>query len=216
MFTGIIEEKGKIKKISHEQKGLRFHVEAEKILIDIKNGDSISVDGVCLTVEKFEKKYFVVYVMHETIKKTTLSYYKVNQSVNLERALIVNSRLGGHFVLGHVDTVGRINKIKKDGDAKIFEIVIPEEYNKYLVQKGSIAIDGISLTIVDIYKKSFTVSIIPHTQKITTLTDKKNQDIVNIEFDILAKQVVRLLPDLSDEKKTGKLTEKKLRELCVL
>ncbi|MBI5207454.1 MAG: riboflavin synthase, partial [Candidatus Firestonebacteria bacterium] len=206
MFTGIIEETGIIKKIKHEQEGLRLYIKAKKVIEDIKLGESISIDGVCLTVETWEKDSFAVYVMPESIRKTTLSKVKIGQIVNLEKALPLNGRLGGHFVLGHVDTSGTIVQITKEASAKIFKIIINDEFSKFLIKKGSIAVNGVSLTIVDSGRDFFTVSIIPHTQQITNLGIIKIEDRVNIEFDIIAKHVATLVTPFTS---TG-LTQEKL------
>ncbi|MBI5418210.1 riboflavin synthase, partial [Candidatus Poribacteria bacterium] len=171
-----------------------------------------AIDGVCLTVESWDKDTFIVYVMPESLRKTTLSDFKVGQMVNLEKALSLNERLGGHFVLGHVDTVGTISDITYESKAKVIKISIPAEFNKYIVSKGSISVDGISLTIVDIGKDFFTVSIIPHTQSVTNLGNKKIHDKINLEFDILAKHIVQLVsPFIS----TG-LTKEKLVQLGII
>lgn len=211
MFTGIIEEVGKIKKIEYDGEGRKLTVEAHKIMLDIKQGESIALDGVCLTVETWGKDFFTVYVMPETMKKTGFVNLKVGQLINLEKALPLNGRLGGHFVQGHVDTTGTITQIIPDGKAKIIKISIPFDWNKYLVSKGSISIDGISLTIIEAGKDFFTVSIIPHTQNITNIGNKKIHDIVNIEFDILAKHIFKLVTPMV----SSGLTLDKIKEMGI-
>ncbi|MBI4650791.1 riboflavin synthase [Candidatus Desantisbacteria bacterium] len=211
MFTGIIEEVGKIKKIEYDGEGRKLIVEAHKIMSDIKQGESIALDGVCLTVESWGKDFFVVYVMPETMKKTGFLNLKVGQLINLEKALPLNGRLGGHFVQGHVDTTGTITQIIPDSKAKIIKISIPFEWNKYLVPKGSISINGISLTIIEAEKDFFTVSIIPHTQNITNIGNKKIHDTVNIEFDILAKHIVKLVTPMV----SSGLTLDKIKEMGI-
>lgn len=196
MFTGIIEEIGKIKYM-----GASFlKVEAEKILEDIHIGDSIAVNGVCLTVTEFDKNTITLDVMNETLRRTGLELLNIGSNVNLERAMSAQGRFGGHIVSGHIDGTGKITAIKKDGIEVWFTVSAGNEILKGIVIKGSVAIDGISLTVADVDGSSFKVSIIPHTQSVTTLLDKKIGDIVNIEADIIGKYVERLLNYKSDKK----------------
>lgn len=196
MFTGIIEEIGKIK-----YKGASsLKVEAEKILEDIHIGDSIAVNGVCLTVTEFDKNTITLDVMNETLRRTGLELLNIGSNVNLERAMSAQGRFGGHIVSGHIDGTGKITAIKKDGIAVWFTVSAGNEILKGIVMKGSVAIDGISLTVADVDGSFFKVSIIPHTQSVTTLLDKKIGDIVNIETDIIGKYVERLLNSKSDKK----------------
>lgn len=188
MFTGIIEEIGTILSCN---KG--FTIQANKILNDIHTGDSIAVNGVCLTVTEFNNSSFKVDVMDETYKCTNLNQLKPGSRVNLERAMQINSRFGGHIVSGHIDGVGKITKIENQGISKIFTIAPPPEIMKYMIYKGSITIDGISLTISYIDNKIFQVSIIPHTQAETILPYKNIGDSVNLETDIIASYVEKLL-----------------------
>lgn len=190
MFTGIIEDLGTVKKISKTQ------ITVDTKLDDIKIGDSICVSGVCLTVSNFTISQFHSFtadISEETFKKTNLGELKIGSIVNLERALKSDGRLGGHFVTGHIDGTGKILKIKKSGNSEIWQFSIPENLSKYIAEKGSVAIDGISLTIALIGKKSdsFSTAIIPHTLKNTTLREKKIGDTVNLETDILAKYILK-------------------------
>lgn len=190
MFTGIIEDLGTVKKINKTQ------ITVATKLDDIKIGDSICVSGICLTVGNYtisRFRDFTADISEETFKKTNLGELKIGSIVNLERALKSGARLGGHFVTGHVDGTGKILKIKKSGNSEIWQFSIPENLSKYIAEKGSVAVDGISLTIALIGKKSdsFSAAIIPHTLKNTTLKEKKIGDTVNLETDILAKYILK-------------------------
>lgn len=209
MFTGIIEEVGKIKNISKTSSGILLTISADKILRDCNLGDSITVNGICLTVTKFDNDSFTVDVMNETVRKTTLYKLTQNSYVNLERAMLVNSRFGGHIVSGHIDGTGTISDIKKDGIAFIYKINTTKEITKYIINKGSITIDGISLTVVSVSDTSFTVSIIPHTMTVTNLGKKKIGDMVNLENDCIAKYVEKML----DNKQEKKSLLEKLKEI---
>lgn len=188
MFSGIIEELGQLKNISRKGNLTLFEIEADKACLDTKIGDSISVNGVCLTVIKNENKFLSFEVMPETLKITNLGFLRIKDKVNLERALKVGDRIPGHFVNGHIDCIGLIrNKNYISGNLS-FEIAVPLQFMRYVLPKGSIAVDGISLTIADKKSTTFHVYIIPHTLKNTTLGFKGPSDKVNIEFDILAKR----------------------------
>ncbi len=160
---------------------------------DVKLGDSIAVDGVCLTVVEFSSEQFTADVMPETMDKTTLRYLRAGQKVNLERALRLQDRLGGHLMLGHVDGVGQVVEQTRVDIAVVTRIKAPDEVMRYVLPKGSIAIDGISLTIVDVLSDGITVSLIPHTAKLTTLGFKRPGDYVNLEADVIGKYVERLM-----------------------
>jgi riboflavin synthase len=188
MFSGIIEELGQIEKISRRGNVTLFEIEADKVCLDTKTGDSISVNGVCLTVIKNENNFLSFEVIPGTIKITNLGLLKIKDRVNLERALKVGDRVSGHFVSGHIDCLGVIRKKNYIGGNLSFEIAIPSQFTQYILPKGSIAVDGISLTIADKKSTAFYVYIIPHTLKNTTLGFKGPSDRVNIEFDILAKK----------------------------
>jgi riboflavin synthase len=188
MFSGIIEELGEIKKISKQGRITLFEVKADRVLEDIGIGDSVSVNGVCLTVIKKELGALSFELMQETLKTTNLGSLSIKDKINLERALKIGERLSGHFVTGHIDCIGTIRRKKYIQDNLSFEIVIPNQFSHYIQDKGSIAVDGISLTVVNKQSNTFTVYIIPHTLKNTTLGFKGASDKVNIECDILAKR----------------------------
>lgn len=191
MFTGIIEELGTVRGIEVGRDGARLHVEAPGIVSDIRKGDSVAVNGVCLTVTACGKDTFAADVMAETLARTNLGRLRCGERVNLERALRLGDRLGGHLVTGHVDGVGTITGRKPAGIGTVFTIRAPQQVVRYLIPKGSVAVDGISLTVVDVRGDSFTVSIIPHTAAVTTLGFKKPGDTVNLEADLIGKYVAR-------------------------
>jgi len=193
MFTGIIEEMGKLKNKKYGSDSARLTIEGHQVLKDVKLGDSIAVNGICLTVVHFSDMFFDVDVMAETLRKTNLEDLSPGDRVNLERALRMGDRLGGHIVSGHIDGVGTISRQRKEDIAVVTEIKAPPEVMKYVIRKGSIAIDGISLTVVDCTDDAFQVSLIPHTAGLTTLGYKKAGDRVNLESDIIGKYVERLL-----------------------
>lgn len=189
MFTGIIEELGTIQRIKSQGNTLVLNIRAKKVLDDIKLGDSISVNGVCLTVTEFTHDSFLLDVMPETFQSTSLSNLQQGSLVNLERAMSSNGRFGGHFVTGHVDTVGQIVKKEPKENAIYIDIQYPNEFKHLSLYKGSVALDGTSLTIFGISDNQLTVSIIPHTSKESVLGIKKVGDKVNIEFDLIGKYV---------------------------
>ena len=193
MFTGLIEEIGEIKSIVKGAKSARITISAEKILLGTKIGDSINTNGVCLTVTDFSKNSFSVDVMAETIRSSNLGKLKSGSKVNLERALRLSDRLGGHIVSGHIDGIGTIVDFYKEDNAIWVSVETTVDILKYIVHKGSITIDGISLTVAYVDENIFKVSIIPHTKDETTLLIKKIGDEVNIESDMLAKYVEKLL-----------------------
>jgi riboflavin synthase len=206
MFTGIIEDIGTIK----AKKNSRLTLATS--LKDAKIGDSVAVNGVCLTVTRISDtgKYSILYFdfSPETVSKTTIGKLAVGESVNIERALKVGDRLGGHFITGHVEAVGQVISKTNKGNSLIYKISLPKHLNKYVIAKGSISIDGISLTVVEIGQNYFTVAIIPHTMKETTLKDKKNGDLVNIETDMMAKYAENIFNESSKEH----LTVEKLKK----
>ncbi len=212
MFTGIIEEIGKIQKTQPIAGGISVKIEAKKILKDISVNDSICVDGVCLTATKTDDSGFWVDAVGATLEKSTFAEIKPSASVNLERSLRLNDRLGGHIVQGHVNGVGTISEIQKLGENYLLKISIPEELEKYLIKEGSIAINGISLTIAEVIKNQTAISIIPHTWQNTTLQHKNVNDKVNIEIDILAKYVEKLLSKNNSSNKVD-ISENWLKEL---
>ena len=188
MFTGIIEELGQAQSISKRANSTLFGIRADRILADVNIGDSISVNGVCLTVAKKENPVLFFEVIPQTLRLTTLGYLKISERVNLERSLKIGDRLSGHFVMGHIDCTGVIRKKNNIRQEISLTIVIPKEFIKYCIPKGSIAVDGISLTLAETRSNTLTVHIIPHTFKNTTLGFKGPSSKVNIEFDILAKR----------------------------
>jgi riboflavin synthase len=199
MFTGIIEELGKVKSVTKGTKLRKLEIEAKKILEDLKTGDSINIDGACQTVVKVTSSSFQVEAVEETLRRTSLGELKPRDRVNLERALKFSDRLGGHILTGHVDCKGRIKSITQIGDAWRFEFSLPESYIAYIVEKGSLGVDGISLTVVDVFRDSFSASIIPFTLAQTNLSQKREGDRVNIEVDLLGKFVKRFL-DMKSKK----------------
>lgn len=206
MFTGIVEEVGKIKKIERNTVSAKLSIEADKVLQEVKEGDSIAVNGICLTVTSFTKNSFTADVMHETMNRTTLGKLKENSPVNLERALSVMGRFGGHMVSGHIDGRGKIVGIEKDDNAVLFTIETTEKILRYIVEKGSIAINGTSLTVARVDRKNFTVSVIPHTLRVTSLGSFQKGDEVNLENDIVGKYIEKLLGLSCPEKKESTLT----------
>lgn len=193
MFTGIIEEIGRIKVIRQGGRSVVLEIEATKVLEDTRVGDSIATNGVCLTVTAMGNGYFSADVMPETMSRTSLGGLKPGDRVNLERALCLNSRLGGHIVAGHVDGVGRIRDKVQDEIAIWLTITASPEILHYVIEKGSVAVDGVSLTVAYVDETVFKVSVIPHTQEETTLTTKRIGEIVNLENDLIGKYVEKLM-----------------------
>ena len=200
MFTGLIEEVGKIKGITTNTEGREFNIESIKVIDDLNIGDSVAVNGVCLTVTAQTREYFSVQAVEETLIKTTLKDVKIGSSVNLERAMLATGRFGGHFVQGHVDGIAEIVSFRRNGKAAKLRIRIPDAIVKYIVPKGSIALNGVSLTVAEVNGSIATIALIPHTLKNTNLGQKKAGDNLNIEVDQLAKYVENFLE--SKEQKT--------------
>ena len=213
MFTGIVEELGSVRRIVKGPKEQRITIECKKILEDIHLGDSIAVNGVCLTVVDYDGSSFSADVMNETMARSSLGSLNATKPVNLERAMSADGRFGGHIVSGHIDGTGTIQSIKKDGNAVWFEIKAGGEIIGGIVEKGSIAIDGISLTVAAVDSSSFKVSIIPHTLKETVLSQKQIGDVVNLENDVVGKYVKKFLASFAntetsdDRKGTKSLTK---------
>lgn len=205
MFTGIIEEVGKVQGIMKSTKSAKIIINASKVLEDVNLGDSISTNGVCLTVTEFSANRFTVDVMAETMRKSNLDKLSIGDEVNLERALRVGDRFGGHIVSGHIDGTGIITNYEKEDNAIWVTVKAKPEILRYIVQKGSITIDGISLTIAYIDDKVFKVSIIPHTKEVTTLLKKKVGDIVNLECDMVGKYIEKLMMTKEDTKDKQKI-----------
>lgn len=193
MFTGIIEEIGKIVSIKNGAKSSVLTINGKLIFEDMHIGDSIAVNGVCLTVTSKTNDTFTADVMAETLRRSSLGSLKVGSYVNLERAMAANGRFGGHIVSGHIDGTGEIESFVKEDNAVWVTIKTPDKLLKYIIEKGSIAIDGISLTVAYVDDRCFKVSLIPHTGANTTLLDKKPGDIVNLENDVVGKYVEKLL-----------------------
>jgi riboflavin synthase len=194
MFTGIVEEMGSVKALRREAGAARLTISASTVLGNTALGDSISVNGVCLTVVEMNTGEFSADVAVETLAVTNLGELKTGAKVNLERALQLSARIGGHLVSGHVDAVGRIREKRVEGNGWRLFFEAPDNVLRYVIKKGSIAIDGISLTVADVDTKGFSVAMIPHTAKLTTLGFKAAGDSVNLETDIIGKYVERLLP----------------------
>ena len=189
MFTGIVEEVGRVAGL----KDYRFTIQADRVLEDVKLGDSISVNGACLTVVEFDAGSFAVDLAPETLRRTSLEQVASGGAVNLERALAASDRMGGHIVQGHVDGTGELTGLVPEADCYILEIEAPATLVPYIVEKGFIAVDGISLTVVQRAEQRFTISVIPFTMQNTNLKERAVGDLVNLEADILAKYVESLL-----------------------
>ncbi|MCR5343317.1 MAG: riboflavin synthase [Butyrivibrio sp.] len=195
MFTGIIEEIGKVQSLKRDSKDSRLVIGATKVLEDVHIGDSIAVNGVCLTVVSFSSGQFTVDVMNETFMRSSFGQLRIGEEVNLERAMAANGRFGGHIVSGHIDGTGRIKSVFDDGNAKWYEIGVGSELLEGIVMKGSVAIDGISLTVARVTTSSFAVSIIPHTLDGTILRGKRAGQVVNIETDMIGKYIKKFVKD---------------------
>lgn len=193
MFTGLIEEVGSIQAVTRSTKSAKITIKASKVLEDAKLGDSISTNGVCLTVTDFGKGHFTVDVMAETMRRSNLKNLSSGDEINLERALRVGDRLGGHIVSGHIDGVGTISQYENEDNAVWISIRTSPDILKYIVEKGSIAIDGVSLTVAYVDDSLFKVSIIPHTKDVTTLLRKKIGSEVNLECDMIGKYIEKLI-----------------------
>ena len=199
MFTGLVEEIGTIKEYKSIPDGKEAWIEGDIVINDLKKDDSISCSGICLTVVETKDQFFRVQLVNETLEKSTARYWDKGTKINLERALLPTSRMGGHFVQGHVDGVVKILDIIPMKDSAVWHFSLPEELGLFLVDKGSICLDGISLTIVEKLDNCFTVALIPHTLSVTTWSQKKVDDLVNIEVDIMAKYIKNLMPKEKNE-----------------
>lgn len=206
MFTGIVEEIGKIKRFNISGNSGRIEIEAKKVLEGTKIGDSIAVNGICLTVVSMSDSSFCADVMAETVRRSSLSELSDGDSVNLERAMAADGRFGGHIVSGHIDGTGVIVSKVQEENAVWVTIEAPEEILNYIVEKGSICIDGISLTVASVSDRDFKVSVIPHTGEETTLLKKKTGLKVNLENDIIGKYVGKLMNISGGEKKASNIT----------
>ncbi|MDH4222481.1 MAG: riboflavin synthase [candidate division Zixibacteria bacterium] len=211
MFTGIIEEIGEIKNIFSTAKGKVIEIKAEKVSKDLKVGDSVNINGACQTVVETKRNHFKIQAVEETLKRTNFALLKAGDRVNLERGMKLSDRLGGHLISGHIDCTSRIKSIDLRGDSSIYEFDLPAEYSNLVVDKGSIAVEGISLTITELKEDSFKVSVIPFTLKMTTLGERRAGDMVNVEFDLLGKYVKKVIEKKEDIK--SKITEEWLKEI---
>lgn len=193
MFSGIVEETGIVRQIEARSGGNTLSIAAKLVLDGTQIGDSIAINGTCLTVINFDDRQFTVEAVPETLRCTNLGTLQTGQLVNLERSLAANGRVGGHFVQGHVDTTAKIIEVQPDGEGVMVKFHAPTSYMRYIVPKGYVALDGMSLTVVQCWPNSFTVSFIPHTRAVTVVRDYEIGRIVNLEVDILGKYVERIL-----------------------
>ena len=200
MFSGIIEKTGRISRIERNSDGARLAVSVDSFMDGVKLGDSIALNGTCITVFSFDSSSFESDLSNETLKKTTLGNLEVGDDCNLEKAMLLNERIGGHLVSGHIDGLGKVESIEKDGESFWFKIKADKQIMKYVVYKGSIAVDGISLTVAECDNSSFSVAIIPHTLECTTLNNKKVDSKVNLEVDMIGKYVEKLVSPYTDLK----------------
>lgn len=213
MFTGIVEEVGRVRNVKRGSSSAVLTIEAVTVLEDVKQGDSIAVNGVCLTVTDFTSTSFDADVMHETLDRSSLGALRPGSPVNLERAMKADGRFGGHIVSGHIDGTGRIMDIRRDDNAVWYTVSASQDILRYIVEKGSIAIDGISLTVAGLGPDHFKVSVIPHTAANTILSAKRTGDTVNLENDIIGKYVERLMqPAETDTSGSSRITEAFLTE----
>lgn len=205
MFTGIVEEIGTVSSVTPGATSLQLTIQCTKVLTDVNKGDSIAVNGVCLTVADYTDRYFTADVMPETVKATTLHELRSGSAVNLERAMAANGRFGGHFVSGHVDGTGEVVSVQQKENAIYMEIGISSELLNYFIPKGSVTVDGTSLTVFGITDRGFIISLIPVTQADSIIGRKQMGDKVNVECDMLAKYIERLLSK-KEEKPQGGVT----------
>ncbi|SHK76764.1 riboflavin synthase [Hespellia stercorisuis] len=213
MFTGIVEEVGTIKELSLSGKSGRLRIQASRVLEGTKPGDSIAVNGICLTVTELQKDSFTADVMAETVRRSGLKNYSAGNQVNLERAMAADGRFGGHMVAGHIDGTGTVIEKRREENAVWLTVSAPMDIMELIVEKGSICIDGISLTVAAVSKMEFCVSIIPHTGSETTLLNRNKGEIVNLETDIVGKYIKKLLGIQTEEKKkTSGITMEFLEE----
>ena len=200
MFTGLIEEVGNVLWIRATDRGTQLQISAPKIAGDIRSGDSVAVNGCCLTVSAHRAEQLTFDLLEETLQRTNLKNLRRDSPVNLERPIAGNGRLGGHFVQGHIDCAAQVISIDESGADARLEVSLPSDFSHYVVYKGSVAVNGISLTVAEVLPTSFAVWIIPHTRKHTNLSAVQNGDLVNIEFDILAKYLERMLERYSPQR----------------
>lgn len=206
MFTGIVEEVGAVERIEKGRHSAVLAISARRILEDLKIGDSVAVNGVCLTVTSLGAQGFTADVMHETLNRSSLAQLKSGSHVNLERAMPADGRFGGHIVAGHVDGMGRIIQIERDDTAIWYTIQADPAILRYIVEKGSITIDGVSLTVAKVAADSFAISAIPHTVQNTILSERRKGDLVNLENDMIGKYVEKLLNPAPAQRQESRLT----------
>ncbi|MCY3721017.1 MAG: riboflavin synthase [Candidatus Poribacteria bacterium] len=216
MFTGIVEELGTIRSIQVKPQGATLEIQATDVLSDAKVGDSISVEGACLTIRFLTSETFTVDVSAETLRRTTLGERKIGEQVNLERPLRLSDRLGGHLVLGHVDEVATIRSWKDEGDASVMQVTMSRTTKPYIAYKGSITIDGVSLTVSNLLADAFEVTLIPHTKDVTTFGTKRNGAKVNLEVDIVARYLETLLKNTEAKKEWVKQSASETLDLNFL
>src|SRR3989339_1043646 len=208
MFKGIVEEIGMISNIDVKDSILNLTIKAKKVFENLKVGDSIAVDGVCQTVTSIKDHSFTVQAVAETLKRTNFQVYEIATQVNLERALTLNDRIDGHLVQGHVDDIGKVHDFKKSEDENILYIKFPPNLSKFLAFKGSICVNGVSLTIMDLQSDFFGVALIPYTLKFTNLGKLKKDNLVNLEIDLIARYLERMLNEKNNEAKFDWLKER--------
>lgn len=206
MFTGIVEEMGQVEGIQRSRQSAVLAIRAKTVLEGTKIGDSIAVNGVCLTVTTLSPGRFTADVMHETLDRSSLAQLKRGSAVNLERAMAADGRFGGHIVAGHIDGTGRVTEVRKDDNAIWYTIQAAPQVLRYIVEKGSIAVDGISLTVARVETDRFAISAIPHTVAQTVLRDRKEGDLVNLETDIIGKYVEKLMTPAPESQASGGIT----------
>jgi riboflavin synthase len=199
MFTGIVEEAGAVGDVTETDEGRRLRIEADEVTGDLDRGQSVSVSGACLTVEEYGPDWFEVFLASETVEKTYLGDLTVGDPVNLERAMPADGRFDGHVVQGHVDATATVAAVRQVGEDWTYEFAVPEAFDGYVVDKGSVAVDGISLTVAERGADAFSVAVIPETRRVTTLSEKEPGDPVHLEVDVVAKYAERLLADAGFE-----------------
>lgn len=212
MFTGIVEELGTIRSLQRGKHSVVLSIGAHTVLSDLKIGDSVAVNGVCLTATSRDPGGFTADVMHETLNRSSLGALSVGSRVNLERAMAADGRFGGHIVSGHIDGTGTITAVRPDDNAVWYTVSASPELLRYIVEKGSITIDGISLTVASVTETGFSVSAIPHTAAVTTLGEKRVGDTVNLETDIIGKYVEKLLRPGPEQQPQSRITWEFLAE----
>jgi len=210
MFTGLVENIGIVKSVVPRGNYREITISPQPMFDELQRGGSIAISGACLTVTKYDNKSFTVDASQETLKLTTVGGFKPGHQVNLERALRVDSRLGGHFVAGHVDCVARVLGVKDVGQSRQLQIELSDDYGDLVVNKGSIALDGVSLTIINVRQNSFEVNLIPETTGRTTLADLRTGELINIEFDLIGKYILRFL---ELRRRGGKLSLEDMRNM---